>query len=60
MFPLITRAIGRNFRKHWHDGFIAQAAIQYGLTLVTADRKLARAAQAFGATVEFIRRPKLP
>lgn len=54
MFPVITRAIGTNFRRHWHDGFIAQAAIRHGLTLVTADRKLARAARRFGATVEFI------
>jgi predicted nucleic acid-binding protein len=60
IFPLITRAIGSSFRRHWRDGFIAQVAIQYGLTLVTADRKLARAAREFGATVEFISRSAPP
>lgn len=54
MFPLVTATIGRNFRKHWHDGFIAQAAIQHSLTLVTSDKKLAVAARAFGVSVEFI------
>ena len=56
-FPLITRTIGTNFRKHWRDGFIAQVALTNGLTLVTADRALARAARKFGVTVEFIPPP---
>jgi len=53
-FPLITRAIGSNFRRHWEDGFIVQAALMRGLTLVTADKQQAKAARAFGVTVEFI------
>jgi predicted nucleic acid-binding protein len=53
-FPLITRAIGGNLRRHWEDGFIAQTAMRHGLTLVTADRRLAKAARLFGVTVEYI------
>jgi predicted nucleic acid-binding protein len=53
-FPLITRAIGSNFRRHWEDGFIAQTAMRHGLTLVTADKRQAKAARMFGVTVECI------
>ena len=54
LFPPITRAVGTNFRKHAEDGFIAQVAIRHGLTLVTGDKKLAKAAREFGAKVEYI------
>lgn len=53
-FPLITGAMGSNFRRHAEDGLIAQVAIRHGLTLVTADKKLAKVAGQFGATVEYI------
>jgi len=53
-FPLITRAIGSNFYAHWRDGFIVQAAVMHGLTLVTADKRQAKAARTFGASVEYI------
>ena len=53
-FPLILRAIGISHRQHWRDAFIVQAAMMNGLTLVTADRKQARAACEFGVPVEYI------
>lgn len=53
-FPLIIRPIGGNLRRHWEDGFIAQTAMRHGLTLVTAYRRLAKAARLFGVTVECI------
>jgi predicted nucleic acid-binding protein len=57
--PLIARTIGRKFEKHWPDGFIVQAALMRGLTLVTADRKQAQVARRFGAAVKFMA-PKRP
>ena len=53
-FPLILRAMGISHRQHWRDAFIVQAALMNGLTLVTADRKQARAARGFGVPVEYI------
>jgi hypothetical protein len=53
-FPLILRAIGISHRQHWRDAFIVQAAVMHELTLVTADRKQARAACGFGVPVQFI------
>jgi rRNA-processing protein FCF1 len=53
-FPLILRAIGVSYQQHWRDAFIVQAAMMNGLTLVTADRKQARAASEFGVPVEYI------
>jgi predicted nucleic acid-binding protein len=53
-FPLILRAIGTSHRQHWRDAFIVQAAMMNGLTLVTADRKQARAAHGFHVPVEYI------
>lgn len=53
-FPLILRAIGISHRQHWRDAFIVQAALMNGLTLVTADRKQAKAARGFGVPVEYI------
>lgn len=54
LFPLITGAVGTNFRRHAEDGFIADVAIRHGLTLVTGDKKLAKVARQFGAKVEYI------
>jgi predicted nucleic acid-binding protein len=53
-FPLILRALGVSHRQHWRDAFIVQAALINGLTLVTADRKQAKAARGFGVPVEYI------
>ena len=53
-FPLILRAIGISLQQHWRDAFIVQAALTNGLTLVTADRKQAKAARGFGVPVEYI------
>jgi predicted nucleic acid-binding protein len=52
--PLITRTIGSNFQAHWRDGFIAEVAMRHNLTLVTADRRQAKAAGMFGVSVEYI------
>jgi hypothetical protein len=53
-FPQILRAIGTSHAQHWRDAFIAQAALTYGLNLVTGDKKQARGARRFGVSVNFI------
>jgi hypothetical protein len=56
--PLIARRLPANRNKPWNplrDGFIAEAALLGGMTLVTEDRNLAAGAQTFGVPVELIR-----
>ena len=54
VMPLIAASMGRRAEKHFSDALIAEAALTSNLTLVTADRRLARAAREFGAHVEQI------
>jgi hypothetical protein len=53
--PVIAEQIGGKFRSGMRDAFIAEAAMENGLTLVTCDGKLAEVARSFGAEVEEIR-----
>jgi hypothetical protein len=53
--PHIAASIGSKVEKHFPDALIAEAALTKQLTLVTADRKLAKAARGFGGHVEEIR-----
>jgi predicted nucleic acid-binding protein len=52
--PYIAAALGSNIEKQFRDALIADAALTGDLTLVTADRKLARVARSFDASVEEI------
>lgn len=54
IMPHIAAALGSRIETQFRDALIAEAALQSGLTLVTADRKLARVARSFGAPVEEI------
>jgi len=55
--PLIARRLPANRKRPENplrDGFIAEAALLGGMTLVTADRNLAAEAEIFGVLVELI------
>jgi predicted nucleic acid-binding protein len=55
--PAIAADLPRNDRRPENplrDGFIAEAALLNGMTLVTADHRLATTARAFGAQAEEI------
>ena len=55
--PLIARRLPAKSKcpqNPLRDGFIAEAALLYGMTLVTADRRLSEAAAMFGLHVELI------
>jgi hypothetical protein len=54
VMPLIARSIGSRVEKHFPDALIAEAALTSNLTLVTADRRLAKVGRSFGAHVEEI------
>lgn len=54
VMPLIAASMGRRVERHFSDALIAEAALTSNLTLVTADRRLARAGRQFGADVEEI------
>jgi hypothetical protein len=52
--PLIAASMGRRAERFFPDALIAEAALTSNLTLVTADRRLARVGREFGAHVEEI------
>lgn len=55
--PVIADGLPPNKRRpenRLRDGFIAESALLNGMTLVTADQRLAAAARTFGALVEEI------
>jgi hypothetical protein len=55
--PIVAAELPRNRKRPENplrDGFIAEAAFMYGMTLVTADGRLAGAAEALGVRVEHI------
>jgi hypothetical protein len=54
MMPYIAAALGSHVEKQFRDALIAEATLVSELTLVTADRKLAKVAGSFGARVEEI------
>ena len=54
MMPFIASSIGSKVEKHFPDALIAEAALTSNLTLVTADRRLAKVGRSFGAHVEEI------
>jgi hypothetical protein len=54
VMPQIAASMGSRFVKYFPDALIAEAALTSNLTLVTADRRLAKAARSFGAHVEEI------
>jgi len=54
VMPYIAAALGSRPEKQFRDALIAEGALRNNLALVTADRKLARVAQSFGAYVERI------
>jgi hypothetical protein len=57
LVPVIAGALPPNRKRPQNplrDGFIAEAALLNGLTLVTADTYLAPVARALGVPVEFI------
>ena len=54
VMPLIAASIGSRVEKHFPDALIAEAALTSNLTLVTADRRLAKVGRSFGAHVEEI------
>ena len=52
--PLIAASMGSRVEKYFPDALIAEAALTSNLTLVTADRRLAKVGRSFGAHVEEI------
>jgi predicted nucleic acid-binding protein len=52
--PHIAGSLGSRIEKQYPDALIAEASLAGNLTLVTADRKLAKVARSFGAHVEEI------
>jgi len=52
--PQIAASMGPRVEKYFPDALIAEAALTSNLTLVTADRPLARVARSFGAHLEEI------
>ena len=52
IMPHIAATLGSRVERHFPDALIAEAALRRELTLVTADRKLAKVASFFGARVE--------
>ncbi len=55
--PVVARTLPVNRKRPenpFRDGFIAETALLNGMTLVTADTRLATAAQALGVNVEVI------
>lgn len=54
VMPLIAASLGSRVEKHFPDALIAEAALTSNLTLVTADRRLAKVGRSFGAHVEEI------
>jgi len=55
VMPLIAASMGSRVEKYFPDALIAEAAaLTSNLTLVTADRRLARVARSFGTHVEKI------
>ena len=56
VMPLIAASMGLRVEKYFPDALIAEAALTSNLTLVTADRRLAKVGRSFGAHVEEIPR----
>jgi len=54
VMPLIAASMGSRAEKYFSDALIAEAALTSTLTLVTADRRLAKVGRSFGAHVEEI------
>jgi predicted nucleic acid-binding protein len=54
IMPFIAAALGSQMEKQFRDALIGEAALRNHLTLVTSDRKLAKVASSFGASVEAI------
>ncbi len=54
VMPLIAAAMGSRVEKYFPDALIAEAALTSNLTLVTADRRLAKVGRSFGAHIEEI------
>ena len=55
--PVVARALPANSKRPENplrDGFIVEAAMLYGMTLVTADTKLGRVARRLGIDVELV------
>jgi len=55
--PLIASRLPANRKRPWNplrDGFITEAALLYGMILVTADERLGDAARSVGLRVEII------
>jgi len=52
--PHIAATLGSKVERHYPDALIAEAALMRNLTLVTADRTLAKVARGFGIYVEQI------
>lgn len=52
VMPLISASMGPRVAKYFPDALIAEAALTSNLTLVTADRRLAKISRSFGAHVE--------
>jgi predicted nucleic acid-binding protein len=52
VMPIIAASMGQRVEKYFPDALIAEAALTSNLTLVTADRRLAKVGRSFGAHVE--------
>ena len=52
VMPLIAASMGSRVEKYFPDALIAEATLTSNLTLVTADRRLARVGRSFGTRVE--------
>jgi hypothetical protein len=54
VMPLIAATMGSRVEKYFPDALIAEVALTSNLTLVTADRRLAKVGRSFGVYVEEI------
>lgn len=54
VMPHIAASMGQRPERYFPDALIAEAALTSNLTLVTADRRLAKVGRTFGAHVEEI------
>jgi predicted nucleic acid-binding protein len=54
VMPVIAASMGSRVERYFPDALIAEAALTSNLTLVTADRRLAKVGRSFGIQVEEI------